>query len=186
MGNCLISVDSHDRKDIEVLNRLFLSRATIADLFSLFNQVDADGSGTISVTEFLVTYRLESTPILELILGSFNVKNLNFLEFSCLLWNFLSIDESRLSSYMFFMFNTSKKKLVPFSLISKHYHSVQGHFKGNIKLIAPLSAIEAKCGDTGVSAAQFVEFCKEYPIISAPLIIVQFNMRDKILGKADF
>jgi hypothetical protein len=183
MGNCLVQVDSHDVKDIEVFNTLFLSRGNIADLFSVFNEVDVDGGGSISVTEFLVTQRLESTPLLKLVLGSFNVENLNFLEFACLLWNFLSMDESRLSSYMFFIFNTTKKRLIPFSLVSKHYHSIHGNLKGNVKLIAPLSAIEAKCGDTGVSAAEFVDFCKQYPIIYAPLNMVQFNLIDKIIGQ---
>jgi hypothetical protein len=178
----MVQVDSHDKRDIAVFDSIYLSRGNVADLFSLFNEVDVDGSGAISMTEFLVIYRLESTPLIELILGSFNEKNLNFLEFACLLWNFLSMDENRLSAYMFFICNFNKKKVVPFSHISKCYRLIHGQFKGNMKLIAPLSAIEAKCGDTGVTMTQFVDFCSQYPIICHPLVLVQFNFKDKILG----
>lgn len=178
----MVQVDSHDKQDIAVFNSLFLSRGNITDLFSVFNEVDVDGSGAVSLTEFLVTFRLESSPLMDLILGSFNTKSLNFLEFGCLLWNFLSMDPTRLSSYLFFICNVNKTKVVPFTQISKCYRLIHGHFKGNTKLIAPLSAIEARCGDTGVSMPDLVEFCKQYPIISSPLILVQFTFRDKILG----
>lgn len=185
MGNCFVQVDSHDVRDIEVFNSIFLSKTDVASLFNVFNEVDVDGGGSISLSEFMVTQHLENSPILDLILKSFNMLNWNFLEFSCLMWNFLSIDESYLSAFMFFIFNKRKKPLVPFREISKYYHSVHGgNFKGNVKLIAPLSAIEQKCGDTGVSSSDFINFCKTYPIICAPLVTMQFNLRDKIIGKA--
>lgn len=183
MGNCLVQVDRHDIRDIEVFNSIFLNKNDIASLFNVFNEVDVDGSGSISVAEFLVTQRLDPSPTLDMILGSFNIQKWNFLEFSCLLWNFLSIDESQLSSYMFFMFNSAKKNIVPFKNISKHYHHIHGgNFKGNVKLIGPLSAMEARCGDTGVLCEDFVHFCKDSPVIMLPLVMMHFNLRDKILG----
>lgn len=184
MGNCfgVVHVDSHDKKDIEVFDSIFLRKGNVADLFNVFNEVDVDGSGEISYTEFLVTYRLESTPLIDLIFDSFNVKSLNFLEFACLIWNFLSLDQTRLSYFMFFICNVAKKTVIPFTQMEKCYRLIHGNFKGNMKLISPLSAMQARCGDTGITINQFVEFCDQYPIICHPLIMVHFHFRDKIIG----
>lgn len=185
MGNCCApTVHFNDKKDMEVLKKIFLDKTSISKLLTVFNEMDVDGGGTISFNEFYVSYRFESTPLIELILGSFNVRIFNFLEFVCLIWNFLSMAETRLSLFMFFLFNTKKTKRIAYSLLSKHYRSVHGKtLKNGSRLIAALREIETKCCVTGVSGPEFVEFCEEFPIISAPMKVVQLYFQEKILGK---
>lgn len=186
MGNCCVQTVHLDKKDLEVLSKIFLSKLTISKLFAVFNEMDIDEGGTISFNEFFVSYRIESTPLIQLILGSFNVKDLNFLEFVSLLWNFLSMAESSLSLYMFFIFNIKKTKRMPCSLLSKSYLSVHGghgNLKNKTKLISALRVIEEKCRMTGVSGPEFAQFCEEFPIISAPMKVVQLYFQEKIIGK---
>ena len=186
MGNCHVHVDSHDPRDIAVFNKLHLGRIAITSLFSIFNEIDVDDRGKISATEFMVVHRIEDSAPIRLIWDSFNMHSMNFLEFSCLLWNFLSLDESRLPTYMFFIFNKKKVKTLEFAELSKYYHKFHGNLRNNAKLFAPLNAMEAKYGEKGITCSQFADFCAKYPVIHAPLIPLQFSFRQKLLGIAVF
>ena len=106
MGLCFSYYDIYDNEQLEGWREQFetlkLKKKEIGKLFSVFNQIDVDKSGTIGLAELLALMDVERTAFSSRVFSIFDEDGsgeIDFREFVLSLWNYCTLSPATLGEY---------------------------------------------------------------------------------------
>ena len=178
------SVPGRDQIAVETFEELNLSQSDLDIFFTAFIDIDADNSGHIRADEFFAYFRVEQTPFNKRLFVSMDIDNtgyLNFCEFVCAMWNFLSMEPSRLGSYAYFLFDDDGTGNLDHEEVKQLVETIQ-HKSYNKNPAVRKLVDSIITGKTNVSVEHFARCAQEIPSLCAPLISLQHELRKTFIG----
>lgn len=164
--------------------KLLLSKNEVDMLFKSFTSADYGNSGYVTTSDICNHYKIEKNGLICRMLSTFEVERtgkLNFLEYVCSIWNFLSCRPGILGSFAFQSFDISGSNSMDGREVKAfveliHNKTYEKHIALQ-KLIDKLKQISPKIG-----IVQFNEFCKLNPSLCQPLLVTQEMIQKQIIG----
>jgi Ca2+-binding EF-hand superfamily protein len=179
-------VPGQDHIAEEVFNRLRLNTPEINKLFDIFLQIKKNDTHFIYLTELVAFLKSEENELLQKIFNVFVAKKsssgkLDFCQFLCTVWNFLSLEAADLSSYAFILFDENNHGCLIDIEIVKLIETIHK------KKYAENSGVQLLCDEIRlisrtITLKQFMKFAQAHPSLCGPLAALQFMMRKRILG----
>mmetsp|Transcript_14499 Transcript_14499/g.21832 ORF Transcript_14499/g.21832 Transcript_14499/m.21832 type:complete len:360 (+) Transcript_14499:196-1275(+) len=180
------SIPGCDALAMEAFEILSLSQKDLNYFFTAFLDIDADDSGHIRADEFFAYFRIEQTPFNKRIFIDMDTDNsgyLNFCEFVCAMWNFLSLLPEKLGSFAYYIFDDDKSGSLDHMELKKLVETI--HHKSydtNPAVKKYVQDVMANCGGARVSITHFEKCCSENKGLTAPLISLQYRIRESFIG----
>ena len=183
-------------EDRRLLDALDIEPKSIERLHEVFVQIDRDGSGEISLTEFFRYFSHKrrfpqkskfSKKVFQ-IMDADGSGELSFVEFTVALWNFCTFDKKSLLRFSFELYDADDSgyldldeiKLILREVYGKHkYKSTQAsqHILKEIETMIETG----KCVG-GLNLATFNEFCRHHPALLYPAFELQQALQQNVLG----
>ena len=168
-----------------VLDKLQLSPLHIKQLHKIFQEININNSGLIQRAEFYIYFKINPNSLYDKIFSLFDFDHsgyLSFMEFVCAMWNFCSMSPDNLASFAFYLFNDNRSGCLDLHQLAKlicvlHRKSPTA----NPEIRALINKITNRYPE--MSEINFMRCSHEMPAIIAPLLAVQFSMRQQLLGE---
>lgn len=177
------SVPGQGSNVIVSAGKLKLLRSDVDKIYKGFCKLDADGSGLISVHEFVVMNQVQSATFGEMafrVLDSNNSGKIDFLEYMIAVWNFCSLSKESLSLFSFQIFDTDRSGILTTQEF-RHMIEVVWGFVKNDHLDAAMRALD-KNHDGEITLKEFLETVRHTPVLLFPTFELQEKIRNSILG----
>eukprot|EP00937_MAST-01D_sp_MAST-1D-sp2_P005393 g5393.t1 len=171
----LLRVADHIHLDDKQLLELFYER---------FCWADADGTGTISIEEFLSFFEIDDmyfTRRLFRIVDTDNSSELDFIEFLLAVFNFCSFEWEGLVRFTFELFDEDGSESLDEHELEMLVQLVHGRQLDAV-VTAALAEVRAQYRGVPLRAHEFVHVCRMFPVLLYPAVLVQTKMRGKVLG----
>jgi Ca2+-binding EF-hand superfamily protein len=147
-------------------------------------KVDLDKSHYLYPVEIYSFLKMEPNEFNKRMLSSFDLDKtgrLNFLEYACAMWNFLSMDAGYLGSLAFVIFDADRSNSLDFrevkQLVEMIHHKKYETNEGVRAFVDGLKDISHS-----INVEQFSKFSKDNPGLCAPLVGLQFILRKRVVG----
>ena len=114
--------DPENEETMEYLSKLKLSKRDADLLYTVFCDIDLDKSGNINMKEFYKWFNMERTPFTDsifTIMDQDKSDEVDFREFSMVLWNYLSFTTDGLAMFAFGLGDTDNSGISP-HLLFRH------------------------------------------------------------------
>jgi Ca2+-binding EF-hand superfamily protein len=169
---------------MSVFEKLLLTKSEIDMFYKSFSSIDQGNFGYISLLEICNHHKIEANELTTRLISTFHVaKNgkLNFMEYVCSMWNFLSIGPAALGSFAFQAFNANSSNCLDAREVKMfvelvHNKTCEKHI-GVQKLVDKLTRVSPK-----ISMTQFNEFSKMNPSLCIPLIRTRYLIQKQVIG----
>lgn len=171
---------------LDTTDKLLLYKYQVDKLFGIFKQLDLDGGGEVSLSEFCATMEIEPTRFTDLVfklIDRSRKRSFDFEEFVIFCYFFLTLDLNKLNAFAFEMFDINNNGHLDRDEVNMMAEVLWGNerFHAN-KIGAMLETMEYNIeGD--ISKSSFLRFIKKFPLILQPAFTIQRNLRVKILGE---
>lgn len=168
-----------------VFNKLQLSAQDIELLHRVFKDINIKGSGLILRAEFYAYFKINPNSLYDKIFSLFDFDRsgyLSFMEFVCAMWNFCSMTPDNLASFAFYLFDDDQSgslDLVEITRLICIIHRKSATANPEIRVL--INKIKNRYPE--MHELDFMSCCRELPAIIAPLLAVQFSMRQQLLGE---
>eukprot|EP01035_Chromulina_nebulosa_P029635 gene29635-39303_t len=180
--------EGQDESAYEMFRLLGLTDKDIDQLFTVFSKIDADGSGTIKAIELFSFFQVEATAFENGIFCIFDEDNsgmINFMEFVCSTWNFLTLPREDMGSLAYLIRDSSAEKNITLSDARDIIEMLHRRKIDKDPSLATLYGSLAKiCPDGYVELSVFSKWAKANLSFSSPLMILQLHLRTNIVGTA--
>ena len=182
--------------DRKLLDALDIAPKSIERLHEVFVQIDRDGSGEISLSEFFRFFshkrrfpqKSKFSKRVFQIMDADGSGELSFVEFTVALWNFCTFTKSSLLRFSFELYDCDDSgfldldeiRLILREVYGKHkYKSTQAsqHILEEIE-----SRIETGKCVGGLNLADFNEFCRHHPALLYPAFELQTALQQNVMG----
>jgi Ca2+-binding EF-hand superfamily protein len=194
MGVCASSEDLHkaallpvlkrDEFALQMFTKIGLTNAEVRKFCTMFDEINTDKSGIITSVELLSYLDMELDDLSIKILSPFdaiNVGTLTFCEFTCALWNFLSMDTRNLPSFVFHLFDQERLFILNYTQLKsalKVIHQKSTHDREILNTI-----MEEMQGLTPMTRPIFRKYCQRNPFLCQPVVSLQQLMRKNVFGE---
>jgi Ca2+-binding EF-hand superfamily protein len=190
MGGCgstsqsdLFPLLGRDEFAFEILSKIGLTNSEVRKFGLMFDDINTDKSGIVTSVDVLSYLNMEPDEISIRLLSSFDVENigtLTFCEFTCALWNFLSLDTRNLPSFLFHLFDNERLFILNNSQIKSALKMI--HQKSNDRVV--LKKLMDELQDlTPITRPIFRKYCQRNPSLCHPVVSLQLLMRKNVFGE---
>jgi Ca2+-binding EF-hand superfamily protein len=191
MGGCLSNVafvvhsgvPGQDEISKEVFNKLHLTDLEINSFYVRFLEINKTGTPYVYRAEITAYFKIEEGDLTNKIFDLFAKRSgkLDFCQFLCTMWNFLSLEADDLSTYAFVLFDHDNSGSLSYDEIVQLIETIHR------KKYAENSGVQSLCDEirlisTKISLKQFRKFAKLHPGLCGPLASMQFMMQKTMLG----
>lgn len=183
--NARHDVPGQGREVFKLAGDLRMTPNDLNHLFTAFCKVDLDGSGQVSVDEFIVMHGISQEYVGELVFKIFDNNHdgqLNFYEYVHALWNYLSFNKKDLSNFLFDIFDTDGSNEMSYDEVRFMFH-VLWTFEPESHLQATFQLLDRN-KDHIVDRKELAEFAIHNNMIMFPAFEVQDILRRSTLGDA--
>jgi Ca2+-binding EF-hand superfamily protein len=180
------TIEGQDVSVLEILGMLELTDYDIDLLYNAFLEIDADDSGSIRPVELFSYFNIELGVFEKYIFTMFDEDKsglLNFMEFACAMWNFLTLQECDLGTLMYLMKEPTGKLRIKYSDIKDVLEYVH---KRKLESSAAMQALfqALKRDYSGeLSIADIINWIRTNPSIISPILVLQLKLRKDIIGE---
>jgi hypothetical protein len=180
-------VPGQDKRACDVIHRLMLTNVELNKFYTAFRDIDADNSCFIRGDEFRAYFKIENTPLNAKLFGSLDSNgngHLNFMEFVCTLWNFLSMDSNSLAMFSYYLvcekrdYHTTVNCLQVRQILALIHGS---NYRTNNDLKILISDMEEATKPIS-TADEFIHWTKQHPEVLNPLHRLHFKLRRELIG----
>ena len=182
------------RDELRVFQALDIYAKSIERLYEVFVQIDRDGSGEISVTEFFRFFshkrrfpnKSKFAKRVFSIMDADGSGELDFSEFVIALWNFCTFTKPSLLRFSFELYDTDGSGYLDAPEIRLILREVYGKDKYKTGQAAKfiLGTVERmiETGSPGLNISDFCEFCRHHPALLFPAFELQQALQQNVLG----
>eukprot|EP01029_Cantina_marsupialis_P007690 TRINITY_DN1869_c0_g1_i1.p1 TRINITY_DN1869_c0_g1~~TRINITY_DN1869_c0_g1_i1.p1 ORF type:complete len:412 (-),score=108.95 TRINITY_DN1869_c0_g1_i1:274-1509(-) len=188
MGACLSSKPEIYANE-PIFQRLCLTKKDVSKLKKCFQRIDKDGSGEISILEFLEFVGLDRTKFAVRAFSIFDVdksSEIDFSEFVLATWNYCTFDKRALISFAFDLYDTDGSGMIDMTELKRIVQEVYGdEFRSNVYATRIMEQISKQnVGDASdeISPAKFEKFVQTHPALMFPAFRLQQELQKCILG----
>jgi Ca2+-binding EF-hand superfamily protein len=190
MGGCgstnqgdLFPLLGSDEFALEILSKIGLTNSEVRKFCLMFDDINADKSGIVTSVDVLSYLNMEPDDLSMKLLSSFDIENigtLTFCEFTCAIWNFLSLDTRNLPSFLFHLFDNERLFILNNSQIKSALKMI--HQKSNDRVV--LKKLMDELQDlTPITRPIFRKYCQRNPFLCQPVASLQLLMRKNVFGE---
>jgi Ca2+-binding EF-hand superfamily protein len=192
MGSCLCSsvtfeihpdIPGQDQLSKEVFDKLHLTQLEINSFYIIFLNINKTGTPYVYRAEITAYFKIEEGELTNRIFDLFAKKSgkLDFCQFLCTMWNFLSLEADDLSGYAFVLFDQDHSGSLSYDEIVLLIETIHR------KKYSENSGVQSLCDEIRlisrfISFKQFRKFAKLHPSLCGPLASMQFMMQKTMLG----
>lgn len=188
-----------ERRALDMMHSLGFNEESIDILYSIYEDIDVSGDHSVSHLEFFAHFGIEPVKYwhdIFTIMDFDGSGELNFLEFACSLWNFLSTDEKTLGGFIYLLCPQTKGVIDPDAAVCKEevyvaiddmegalrkIHSKRKD-KAERKAFDDVMVLFRSSFHTGViQVKRFQIFCYENPHLLSPLVKVQLQLQQYLI-----
>ena len=168
---------------VKMMGTLHLSRSEVRGFAKIFNQIDVDTSGEISMMEFLNFFKMEKTEFNQ---RTFRVMDIDgsgkvdLFEFISSIYNYCTFDHVGLVRYAFELYDEDKSGSLELFEVIELVKYIYGRALDE-KITKILENMD-KDGSGTISLNEFGKANKNHPILLFPAFHVQEVMRMKVFG----
>lgn len=178
-----LDVPGQDRIAEEVFSKLLLTPSEINSFYGVFLQMKKTSEPYVHRSEIASYFKIEEGDLTNRIFDLFAYKSgkLDFCQFLCTMWNFLSIDAQDLSSFAFILFDHDNSQTLAHQEIVKlieTIHKKKCHENAAVAQLCEEIALISR----NITLKQFLTYTKVHPSLCGPLAALQFSMRKTMLG----
>lgn len=174
-----------DAKSIEVLqNMLDFTQEDLNNYHDIFLQINDGLDGVFPIQDVIKFLRLHDNDLVKGILKFFDTDasgGLDFLEFCCAVWNFLSISDIELSRFGFFLVTKDLEGEMTAEMFKNAIELITGKkVTGNVK-----TAYDQQClaSNDVIDLTNWVNFNVKYSFMISNLKVMQVSMAKVIFGQ---
>ena len=171
-------------------NALGITRKEIEKMYRIFDQIDDDGSGELSINEFLAYFSLDRT---RFAVRAFQIMDedgsgeIDFREFVVAVYNYCTFHKMGLILFAFDLYDDDQSGAIDVDEMRTLVMEVYGNtYKNNLhaQKITEKLARQQKNTLEGVQITHelFYEFCAKHPALLFPAFNMQLLLQKKILG----
>jgi Ca2+-binding EF-hand superfamily protein len=156
-------------------------------LYTAFRQIDLSADGMVSLGEFYDYFECPKTPFTDMlfkVLDQDKSGDIDFKEFSIILWNYLSYDFKTLAAFTFSLWDTDKSQVLEKQEIIEMVTAVYGatRFAQNRRLEDVMKHLGLD-GDGDVTLKEFQWMCRRYPLLIHPAHATQRMLRERVVSE---
>ena len=174
---------------VPIFKKLNIRDADVIQLFSVFQQIDLDNSGSLSVDEFFNYFEIGwVTPMSRRIFTLFDADNsgeLDFGEFTACAWNYLSLTDNGILYFIFDLYDEDESTRLTYEEFKKMMLEAYGKRKRMAaNVVATMKRVELANMEEFMewTTQEFVTFVNKQRSSFWPLFTMQTEMRHKIVG----
>ena len=171
-------------------NALGITRKEIEKMYRIFDQIDDDGSGELSINEFLAYFSLDRT---RFAVRAFQIMDedgsgeIDFREFVVAVYNYCTFHKMGLILFAFDLYDDDQSGAIDVDEMRTLVMEVYGNtYKNNLhaQKITEKLARQQKNTLEGVQIDHetFYQFCAKHPALLFPAFNMQLLLQQKILG----
>ena len=182
------------RDELRVFRALDIHAKSIERLYEVFVQIDRDGSGEISVSEFFRFFshkrrfpkKSKFAKRVFAIMDADSSGELDFSEFVIALWNFCTFTKPSLLRFSFELYDTDGSGYLDaaeIKLILREVYGKVAYKKGQAaKYILETVERMIETGANGLTISDFCDFCRHHPALLFPAFELQQALQQNVLG----
>ena len=182
------------RDELRVFKALNIYAKSIERLYEVFVQIDRDGSGEISVTEFFRFFshrrrfpkKSKFAKRVFAIMDADGSGELDFSEFVIALWNFCTFTKPSLLRFSFELYDADGSGYLDapeIKLILREVYGKEKYKEGQAaKFILGTVERMIESGSAGLNIRDFCEFCRHHPALLFPAFELQQALQQNVLG----
>ena len=181
------TIPTNYRKTFEALR---VSTRDVEKIYNQFEEIDLDGSHSISIDEFFDHFELKKSKFSVRCFTIFDEDNsneLDFREFGVSLWNYCTQDHLALISFAFDLYDLDNSGSIDTNELTQMLAEVYGDrvenntYAQNIK-----KKIKSYSGIVPgqISKPEFVKFAQSHPALLFPSFQVQRKLQQKAIGES--
>jgi serine/threonine-protein phosphatase 2B regulatory subunit len=165
--------------------KLQFTRGEVNQMYKVFRQVDTDGSGDVSILEFLMAFELERTPFTVRAFSVFDDDRsgeLDFQEFVVSLWNYCTSGNLILMFFAFDLYDADDSGLIDANEMNQILQDIYG---SNLATSSSAKLIQKKLHNLPdeITKNTFANFVRRHPAMMFPVFRLQGDMQERILGR---
>ena len=167
-----------------LLDELCLTRTEINAIYSEYCKLAQKSAGIVKFSTIYSYYEIDILSTLySKIFEFFSSRpreSLKFLEFACIMWNFLTLNTVEMESFIAVMYTNNDRIL--YSDIEKMVTQIH---EGKLHQNKPLHTMLEKCKEYGIDMGitDFLRVARDFPVWIGPIMRLQFDTRKHMLGK---
>lgn len=192
MGGCasadgdrlLLPLLGRDEFALEILSKIGLTNAEVRKFCLMFDDINTDKSGVVTSVDVLSYLNMEPDDFSIKLLSPFDLENigtLTFCEFTCALWNFLSLDSRNLPSFLFHLFDNERLFILNNSQIKSALKLIHQKSTGDRIILKKL--MDELQDLTPITRPIFRKYCQRNPFLCQPVVSLQLLMRKNVFGE---
>jgi len=187
MGSCQSS--SVDSISSVLLKEIGLSYSELNLLFDVFSGLSPPHCDSVDIHNIFTQLGLQAGKLEHRIFSPrrfcqvTGAKSVNFSQFVCLVWCFLSLEACELAPYIFIVYDDDNINSLTSINMRKLLVDIHGD---NLKDDANIHAISELLlsNDNIITASMFAQWCQGHPSLCSPLKALQATLRRRICGEA--
>ena len=186
-------IPGQDAAAAEVFQKLLIKEEFLNVFYTAFVDMDADFCGFVRVDELREYFGIPNTAINDKILGmfrSYQRGHLNFMEFVCTIWNFLSKDKAAFPSFAFSSYCDSETQTLDGTQFERLIAAIHGENykqKGSPALLQivdkTMRKLTKKQPPTPLTIEDFNNLVRSNPILIGPMLKLRYNMCNELIGE---
>jgi Ca2+-binding EF-hand superfamily protein len=192
MGGCASAENDHhllpllgrDEFALEMLSKIGLTNSEVRKFCLMFDDINTDKSGVVTSVDVLSYLNMQPDEFSIKLLAPFDMENigtLTFCEFTCALWNFLSLDSRNLPSFLFHLFDNERLFILNNSQIKSALKLI--HQKSASDRIILKKLMDELQDLTPITRPIFRKYCQRNPFLCQPVVSLQLLMRKNVFGE---
>ena len=174
-----------------VLERLLLSQEQINLFLTAFADIDADFSGFVRNDEFKDYFKIPAARVYDRLFGVFrNLRgHYHFLQFVCIIWNFLSREPNMFPALLFSMYCDPNTHTLNDAQLNELISSIHGEKykekKAGLKkfYLDTMTRMKKSSPPSALSIDEFINLIQSSSFVMAPILKVQHYIRKTLLGE---
>jgi serine/threonine-protein phosphatase 2B regulatory subunit len=170
----------------EVFNLLEIDQAAGMEIFRHFTKIDADGGGTVSVTEFHAYFKIQETPFTRRIFMALDADfsgELDYNEFVLGVWEICTFDRTGMAKFSFDIFDPDGNGSLTMDEVRAMLKLLFGDdAKRDLRRSERIIERADPNGDGVMDFKEWLLLVREFPELLGPALRAQDVVRNKVLG----
>lgn len=170
----------------ELLRILMIDDDCLNQLYQVFDEIDEDGSGEVSLEEFHAFFELISTRFSKRIFGLMDKDSsgeIDFHEFVIATWNYCTFTHRGLAEFSFDIYDLDSSGTLEAYELEQLTKDVYGEKDLPERTQRTIQILAPKGENNLVTRAQFANFNQKQPLLLFPAYQMQETLIQKIMGK---
>lgn len=186
-------IPGQDSKAAEVFEKLMIEGEYINMFYAAFADMDADFCGFIRIDEMREYFKIADTAMNNKVFGlfrSFQRGHYNFMEFVCVIWNFLSRDKDSFPALVFSSYCDPEKQTLDANQLDRLVAAIHGESykqkssQGLREVVQKFVKVINKTNPPSpLNINEFNALVRDHPIMIGPLLKLRFSMCTELIGE---